>query len=458
MEAFQSFVEAHIAPRAPLAVALDGVEGRGYALRLSRDANAGDLLFRIPADALLRAPPLGGPELNRSEGGLVSPAALGFFARAVQDRTGESIGLSNEELPFDDLRLILELIHQRSLGTASPWYGYIAMLPKDFPTCPLYWSDEDTERRLTGAPLYGLAEELRAQLRLAWEWTLDLLSQHLPRNQLESYDWGAFVWAYMVVQSRAFKVRFPGIEGTETVLVPFGDMANHAIVSEDAVVRNLHALDAGTGCLEVVCSRAVNAGDEMTIHYNDLAPWQTLLHYGFSVPTSSPNPYDRINLALAFPDEDSFELESRKLLLFSTVSDLSEEHSLTAEPADNFLASVRVALAVEEELNGLDIEDVADRCFRSSGLGEANERRAVRAAIRMVRSLDSLYPRPFEEDEEALEALEMELKLDGERLADREALRYAVGQRRLLRSVRAWAERLYAALGPGDSDVDSEDE
>lgn len=465
MDAFNALVEAHIVPASEptgLGVELSPYPG-GYSLRLSRPAKSGDLLFRIPADVLLKV-----PDFAERPPTDLSPASLPFFAQPVDPSS------FSDELPFDDLRLILELVYQRSLGPQSKWHGYIVLLPETFPTCPLYWTEDETEQRLAGSPLFGLAEELRAQLKLAWEWTLDLLGKHLAQDQLPHYTWDSFLWAYMVVQSRAFKVAFPNKAKTETVLVPFGDMANHAVGDGEALVKNLHKVDPKTGCLEVFCGRDAEKGEEMTIHCelfsvggfqlkdrsdifpvetdNDLAPWQTLLHYGFSVPITSPNPFDRINLTLDFPDDDSYELEMLKRLLFETVDGLAEEQSLAKEPSDEFLASIRVALATEDELEGLSAEQVAEQCFQSGGLGMENEKRAIGTLFTMMSSLDSLYPRTLEEDVEDLEALEEDSK---GKEADREALRYVVGQRLLMKAVKEWAQNKLAEL-PQDDEMEDE--
>lgn len=435
MDAFRAFVETDIVPacgpNGPLVEVFPGPFGNS--LRLIRDVKVGEILFKIPASSLLRVPGLN----TQSDTASKSPASLDFFARA---QNGDSAAFS-DDLPFDDLRLILELIHQRSLGPKSPWFGYISLLPVEFPTCPLFWSEEDTERRLAGSPLYGLTEELRGQLKEAWIWTMGLLEEYLPAEERVDFTWEAFVWAYTAVQSRAFKVHFPGKpeDELETVMVPFGDMANHAIVAEDAVVRNLHRVDPTSGCLEAISARNAKCGEEFTIHYNDLAPWQTLLHYGFSVPLSAPNPFDRINLALAFPDEDSYELESKKLLFFNMSDELAEEHSLSAEPTSEFLASLRVALATEDELENVEVANIGDLALKPRGLGDENELRAIETLGGMVRSLDSLYPRSLEEDTAALEELEGK-ELDSSELSDREALRYVVGQRRLLACLASWAD------------------
>jgi hypothetical protein len=447
MDAFNAFVHKHLVPvSGPLGLGVEVLgspaSDAGFSLKLSRDAKKGDLLFRMPVTALLRAPDLSQPSTS------TSPASLPIFKPSEDSDIAFS-----QDLPFDDLRVILELMYQRRLGPSSEFYGYISMLPRTFPTCPLHWSEEDTGRRLMGAPLYGLAEELRGQLMAAWEWTAGLLARH---RSLEGYDWDSFLWAYTVVQSRAFKIAFPNKEGIETVLIPFVDMANHVIESSDALVRNLHTVDEKTGCLEAVCGRDAARGEDMGVHYNDLAPWQTLLHYGFSVPVSSPNSFDRINLSLAFPDDDGFELEARKMLLFGTIDGLSEDHSLQSEPSDEFVASVRVALATEDELDGLDSGEISTRAFEKEGLGRENEERAISTIRTMLMSLDSLYPRTLDEDLGSLEELEKMEQLADEQKADRDALRYVVGQRRLMASLRSWAEARLDEMGVPWGDKDKE--
>lgn len=440
---FNTFISQQIAPGSePLATLVDHGSGKGYALQCARDVKEGELLFRIPAGLLLRAPPLNPSDASSEK----SPALLPTFALSPAS--------DDDNATFSDLRLILELLYQRSLGSESIWFPYISLLPPSFPTCPLFWSEDDVERRLRGSPLWGLVSEVKEQVKQAWEWAWDLLHREFFTEsatdlQKSCYDWDLFLWAYTVIQSRAFKVTFPNSAELETVLVPFGDIANHAIRKSDALVKNMNAVDVTTNCLEVISGRAATKDTELTIHYNDLAPWQTLLHYGFSVnPLIDPNPFDRINLTLEFPEEDDFELESKKMLLFGTIDGVEEEQSLGFEDGqpvggEEFLASVRVALATDDELL-LPASEVSEKAFEACGLGKENEMRAVETISGMLSALDSLYPNALEEDMEKLKELEGK-EVEGEVLADREALRYVVGQRLLLARIKEWAEGLLAA-------------
>jgi hypothetical protein len=293
----------------------------------------------------------------------------------------------------EELVLLLFLVKQKLLGRESKWWNYIQILPTDTPF-PIFWSDDDLQRRLEGTPLYGLVMETKMELKNAWDWCVDLLG-----DRLEGFTLELFLWAYSMVQSRAYRVRLPSGE-LLTAMVPFADFSNHVSNHEEAMIREMHQIDQETNQLIARCNpdKGFKMGDEMTMHYNDLANWQLVLHYGFCLEN---NPFDRVNLSLdpdSLQDDEDSELQVRKELFLELChEDLLLDHSLGADVPKELWATLRLLLATRDELEGITIANIQERLI-DNALSLENEERCQACLKGMLHQLSQSMIREDEGD------------------------------------------------------------
>jgi len=345
---------------APNGIKLEWSEQQGFHCRLVKDCLPGELLFVVPRKLLM------------TREAAYASGSFGSLAGKVEERLEQHEACS--ETLQEELVLLLFLMHEKIARKESRWWRYIQILPESFPT-PLFWNEEDLERSLTGTPLYGLVGETRLELENAWIWCEKLLRDHF--GELKGYSLDLFLWAYSVVQSRAYRVRMA--DGTlMTALVPMADFSNHVSDGKMAMIREMHKIDPQLDCLTAFCNsdRAFAAGDELTMHYNDLANWQLFMHYGFVL---QDNPFDRLNIALdpeSLVDQDDEELQIRKELLLQFGADygLGLDHSLSHEVPKELLATLRLLLATRADLEGITIDNLEDRLVESE-LSLENEQR-----------------------------------------------------------------------------------
>lgn len=107
----------------------DGCVGRGISIRAVCDLKEGDLVATIPKSACLTIQTSGARDMIESAG------LAGCFGLAVA------------------------VMYERSLGTASPWHGYLQLLP-DRQCVPLVWSLQEVDAFLSGTELHKVKESL----------------------------------------------------------------------------------------------------------------------------------------------------------------------------------------------------------------------------------------------------------------------------------------------------------
>lgn len=189
------------------------------------------------------------------------------------DLTRETLGRAVESVHVDGLLLVRALLHQRQLGATSFWKPFFDVLPQeeDFSYHPLTWSTEQMEGlQATSQP--ALIEQQKDMMKQFYH--------SLTSSFEDSYSFEVFQWAFLTIHTRAANVPING--SLKFVLIPLGDMLNHAAVrntdwgfndSGDHVFIN-----AGTG--------GVRKGEEIFLSYyeNGLETHsadQWLRSYGF---------------------------------------------------------------------------------------------------------------------------------------------------------------------------------
>ena len=97
---------------------------------------------------------------------------------------------------------------------------YYRILPKHYSHLPIFW-DKCTLNLLENSKLLKKIEIIKKQLVQRYHEVSDLL--HSFKSAVDINDW---LWAYSVVNTRAFGIRKNDKE--HTALVPFADMLNHS--------------------------------------------------------------------------------------------------------------------------------------------------------------------------------------------------------------------------------------
>jgi hypothetical protein len=207
-----------------------------------------------------------------------------------------------EHVDRDTLILTLFLLDERDKDRQSRWYPYIRLLPETFST-PLFHKDNYLE--------YTSAFYLTQTMRQSMSDVYDLVGS--TKFSLEN-----FLWAYTVVVSRAFTLNDWG-----TTLIPLADLANHVTLSNEANLCSAGIDQTTDRFILNTTNKSIVNGDELSIKYNDLANWQLLLYYGFAIEN---NPFDSILVELQIDADDTYDMEMKKMLLFSLSKNRNVKH------------------------------------------------------------------------------------------------------------------------------------
>ncbi len=164
---------------------------------------------------------------------------------------------------------------------------------------------------------------------------------NLDLDTLYSY----FVWAYGMVESRAFRP-FALTNPELVVLAPIADLMNHTPIVSEVNVKYQLTEGAQQSLCFVTC-RPVLASEPLLHKYNDLTNAQELVYYGFAQP-DNPCP-DLISLALPSIEASNgmgWAIKHALLVASPPIKNLALFHSVSGpESAANVLLSARVHVA-----------------------------------------------------------------------------------------------------------------
>lgn len=208
--------------------------------------------------------------------------------------TSDLLDQTDEHIDRETLILTLFLLHERSNGVKSHWYPYIQLLPDRY-TTPLFHQENYVET----TSVFYLTETMRQSMSEV----CDLINSN-------TFTLEDFLWAYTTIDSRAFKFTELG-----TTLIPLADLANHvSFIEEENLVST--GIDKQTNRFVLKATdKKINDGDELCLKYNsELGNWQLLLYYGFTIEN---NPYDSILIELKIDENDTYEMEMKKMFLLS---------------------------------------------------------------------------------------------------------------------------------------------
>ncbi|KAJ1917646.1 hypothetical protein H4219_003108 [Mycoemilia scoparia] len=174
-----------------------------------------------------------------------------------------------------NLPLTICLMYEMSLGTKSPWYGYIQSLPKQADV-PLLWT-ADAIGYLKGTDLETHLQVDHKRLKNEFG-QLQKLCNMYPQVFIDGNEggirwdsFGDFLRVYSLVTSRAFKIDdFHG-----DAMVPFADIFNHLTAKEhvhiesDPNVCDMCGVMEEFGCEHIMAETEDNGGSELDTDDDD---------------------------------------------------------------------------------------------------------------------------------------------------------------------------------------------
>jgi len=201
---------------------------------------------------------------------------------------------TDQHIDQETLILALFLLHERSKGLDSHWYPYIQLLPNKY-TTPLFHQENYVEN----TSVFYLTETMRQSM-----------TEVCDRINSNTFTLEDFLWSYTTIDSRAFKLTEFG-----TILIPLADLANHVSFIDEENLSSMGIDKQTNRFILKVKNKKINNEDELCLKYNsELSNWQLLLYYGFTIEN---NPYDSILLELKIDQNDTYEMEMKKIFLLS---------------------------------------------------------------------------------------------------------------------------------------------
>ena len=207
-------------------------------------------------------------------------------------------GIDDAGMPVPwSLQMAEQLLQRLYEGSAEPWMD---ALPVHVDLPFLYWDDDDIAR--LGDPcIIGEIVTLR-----------EFCKSSDVQAYMSEYDWDDVLWAFAMVHSRSFVYS----EGKH-LFSPLIDMANHDD-APNACVQLIHspdrcqgqvatdeiapppppplpALEESSGVFELKATRAIKAGEQVSISYGAQPNDVLLLYFGFAVPC---NEHDAVTVTL----------------------------------------------------------------------------------------------------------------------------------------------------------------
>ena len=169
------------------------------------------------------------------------------------------------------------LIHERSLGTRSPWAPYISVLPKraSITTPTLHMDEEGVGAELAGTRLLEAVRRRERVLRDVFSFVVEPLIATDPRGvkyPVATWSRAALAWAASCFWSRAIRVSLRGVESE--AMLPLLDMLNHrpGALSTLSTRRGEVCLTDGVGFAP---------GEQVCLNYGARSNADLLLNFGF---------------------------------------------------------------------------------------------------------------------------------------------------------------------------------
>ncbi|XP_041463204.1 SET domain-containing protein 4-like isoform X2 [Lytechinus variegatus] len=183
------------------------------------------------------------------------------------------------------------LIMERTNGKSSFWYPYINVLPKDFTTPAFCFATQAQFDLLPSQARISATKQLQ-DIRCAFE-SASCLFEDIERTfpwYRGVFDFGSFLWAWFVINSRSVYMEPSGCETFDPkskddfALAPFLDLLNHSPGAEVSA-----GFDSASNTYQIKTLDSYRTYDQVFIHYGPHDNVNLLLEYGFVIPS---NPHD----------------------------------------------------------------------------------------------------------------------------------------------------------------------
>ncbi|CAK0785800.1 hypothetical protein CVIRNUC_009011 [Coccomyxa viridis] len=357
----------------------------GAGLQASRACKAGERLVNLPAHCQL------------TYGEHTTPELMRLIEKVPQE--------------FWGAKLALQILQERTLGTASFFRHYISNLPVAVPGIPLFYTQEAVKALEEYPPL---SQQVKKRCRWLLTFAEGELAE-LPGRPDDPFggqriDGNTLGWALAMSTSRAFRVR--GAEQPAAQL-PLIDMCNHSFAP------NCQVFPGKEGSVDLVASRNIQASEDLLLSYGNLDNDFLLLDYGFLVPS---NPFDAVAVRFDVAFFQAANALSKQNTAnkddVDTVENFQEsllsELSLAGPEADRELMLRRSlpscsprALAAARILCAGDEAELAGRTADALGrwrdpVSPINEVKALRMIAGVAFFVLSRFPKTLEQDKQLL--------------------------------------------------------
>jgi protein-histidine N-methyltransferase len=303
-----------------------------------------------------------------------------------QEARASDIGrLLEKHTGADDQSLFLEafLLQELERGADSPWKPFLDVLPRSYPTHPLFFQARELSM-LKGSFLL----ELLTLEREGLEEKYASLCEQVPGYARFTFE--EFLWANVTVTTRIFGAKLNG-EPTNC-LVPFVDLIN------DGLPWNARWGWSSDGeCFEVIAISAIPRGKEVRTTYGAKGNFQMLRNYGF---VHEHNPNNEVMVPFELPQGDSLMEEKCKWV---GITDPSLRHTFSlplmpdARRLIELFSDLRILHAQAEEMALLkSAPDLRTRA--KEPLSPSNEAQVLLALAGACKAHLAGYETSLEED------------------------------------------------------------
>ncbi|KAL4519701.1 hypothetical protein Ndes2526B_g01726 [Nannochloris sp. 'desiccata'] len=246
--------------------------GSGFGLQAAKTCPSGTTLITLPS------------RLHLTYGNdTTDPRLLSLIAKVPAELWGAKLAL----------QLLAHRIHSgdEQKHKVDNYAPYIAALPLGFPGLPMFFPPN----AIAALEYPPVTEQVKRRCRWLLSFATEILAPIRgdplkdPFNGVE-IDANALGWALAAVTSRAFRTKGPD---QPAAMLPLIDMANHSFDPNAKITGVASSSGGGSGALQMVSIKEIQAGDPILLSYGDLVNDFLLLDYGFIVPD---NPYDTVQL------------------------------------------------------------------------------------------------------------------------------------------------------------------
>jgi len=227
------------------------------------------------------------------------------LSKAEASRVGVKIRRYSDKIPHYETVLMALFLIEEALKSNSFWKPFINILPNDFASFPIFYSDKELEL-LKGYKLYEDIQVLKSDTLKYYEHYICVAAKEIFKTDYCSIvTYEIFLWAFANVKSRAFSFNKDGLE--QMALSPFADLINHDINKFKFLWRY------STNYKGFIIYSVMNGsfGSEIFLNYGVYSTEDILKNYGF---ITENNPKDSIYLNIELsPDDMQFYLKYRLL-------------------------------------------------------------------------------------------------------------------------------------------------